>query len=145
MLRWDGWEGMEPDLVTEQRLEAVLGGLARREPIFHRRELVNDRKSFERETAGDFWEVAASGQRLSREFVWAELKRRYENSERDQYETEHWETRDFHLREVAPATCLLTYTLSGNGGRLTRRLTVGRAPWRTAGRSFHQGTGAEAD
>ncbi len=87
MLRWDGWEGMEPDLVTEQRLEAVLGGLARREPIFHRHELVNDRKSFERETAGDFWEVAASGQRLSREFVWAELKRRYENSERDQYET----------------------------------------------------------
>ncbi len=52
MLRWDGWEGMEPDLVTEQRLEAVLGGLARREPIFHRRELVNDRKSFERETRG---------------------------------------------------------------------------------------------
>jgi hypothetical protein len=92
----------EPSLVTEDRLLDVLRELARREPLFHRRELVNSRADFERETADDFWETGASGRRYSREYVWAILKERYESSDQDEYEVERWETRDFQLREVAP-------------------------------------------
>jgi hypothetical protein len=131
----------EPSLVTEDRLLDVLRELARREPLFHRRELVNSRADFERETAEDFWETGASGRRYSREYVWAILKERYESSDQDEYTVERWETRDFQLREVAPNTYLLTYTLWGQGDRLTRRLTVWQGSteegWKTL---YHQGT-----
>jgi hypothetical protein len=131
----------EPSLVTDDRLLDVLRELARREPLFHRRELVNSRADFERETADDFWETGASGRRYSREYVWAILKERYESSDQDEYEVERWEMRDFQLREVAPKTYLLTYTLWGQGDRLTRRLTVWQGSteegWKTL---YHQGT-----
>ncbi len=133
---------MEPELVTEERLLGVLHRLVSREPLFHRRELVNCREDFERETAEDFWETGASGRRYSREFVWATLKERYERGDGD--EIEQWETRDFHLREIAPRTYLLTYTLWGQGDRLTRRLTVWQGSvedgWKAL---YHQGTVAE--
>jgi hypothetical protein len=67
-----------------------------------RRNLVSNRAEFERETAEDFWEVAASGRRFSREYVWAVLKERYESSDTDGFEVEGWELRDFQLREIAP-------------------------------------------
>ena len=135
---------MEPDLVTEEHLLGVLQDLMKREPLFHRRELVNSRDAFERETAEDFWETGASGRRYSREFVWATLKVRYESSDKDEFEVELWETRDFHLREIAPRTYLLTYTLWGQGDRLTRRLTVWQGSvedgWKVL---YHQGTIAD--
>ena len=83
---------MEPELVTEEHLLGVLQDLMKREPLFHRRELVNSRDDFERETAEDFWETGASGRRYSREFVWATLKERYESSDKDEFEVELWET-----------------------------------------------------
>lgn len=92
---------MEPELVTEARLVEVLRELVTREPLFHRREHVSSRADFERETAEDFWETGASGRRYSREFVWANLKERYERSDVDDFDAEGWEARDFHLREVA--------------------------------------------
>ena len=135
---------MEPTLVTEPRLLDVLQELMKREPLFHRRELVNCREDFERETAQDFWETGASGRRYSREFVWATLQERHEASAADEFETEAWETRDSHLRQIAPATYLLTYTLWGQGDRLTRRLTVWQGSmakgWKVL---YHQGTLAE--
>jgi hypothetical protein len=45
--------------------------------------------------------------------MWATLQQRYESSDVDDYETEGWQIRDSHLREIAPATYLLTYTLWG--------------------------------
>ncbi|HEX6325670.1 MAG TPA: hypothetical protein VFZ72_03790 [Jiangellaceae bacterium] len=132
---------MEPDLVTEPRLVGVLQELMNREPLFHRRELVNSRESFERETAEDFWETGASGRRYSREFVWATLRQRYEISNVDEYKTERWQTRDSHLREIAPSTYLLTYTLRGPDDRLTRRLTVWQGSTRDGWKVlYHQGT-----
>jgi hypothetical protein len=135
---------MEPELVTEEHLLGVLHDLMKREPLFRRRELVNSRDAFERETAEDFWETGASGRRYSREFVWATLKGRYESSDKDEFEVERWETRDFYLREIAPRTYLLTYTLWGQGDRLTRRLTVWQGSvedgWKVL---YHQGTVAD--
>lgn len=135
----------EPSLVTEDRLLGVLRELAQRELLFHRREIVNSRADYERETAEDFWETGASGRRYSREYVWAILKERYESSEKDEYEGDRWETRDFYLREIAPKTYLLTYTLWGQGDRLTRRLTVWQGSavegWKAL---YHQGTVVDA-
>ena len=143
-----GWQAsgmdespMEPELVTDESLLGVLQQLMNREPLFHRRELVNGREDFERETAADFWETGASGRRYGREFVWATLADRYERGDQDEYELERWETRDFHLREIAPRTYLLTYTLWGQGDRLTRRVTVWQGSvddgWKAL---YHQGT-----
>ncbi len=135
---------MEPELVTEARLLDVLQELKKREPLFHGRELVTSREDFERETADDFWETGASGRRYSREFVWATLRERLESSDMDDFELARWQTRDFQLREIAPLTYLLTYTLWGQGDRLTRRLTVWQGciedGWKIL---YHQGTVVE--
>ena len=125
---------MEREFAAE-RPRGVLAELIAREPIFHHRELVHDRESFERETAPDFWEVGASGRRYSREFVWETLAERFQSAE-----TATFELSDAQVREIAPQTYLLTYTL-GDGSRLTRRLTVWQgsagAGWKIF---FHQGT-----
>jgi hypothetical protein len=101
----------KPDLATEPRLLGTLAELKRREPLFHRRELVRSREDFERETVADFWETGASGRRYSREAVWAGLAQRHARSDVDESEAEGWQTSDFQLREIAPRTYLLTYTL----------------------------------
>lgn len=125
----------EPDLVTPPHLVAVLDELRRREPIFHHPEFGTERTDYARMTAEDFWEIGASGQRYSREYVFDVLDARRAAP----VDESDWETRDFHCRELAPDVYLLTYTLR-QGNRLTRRSTI----WRRAGGDwqivFHQGT-----
>jgi hypothetical protein len=127
-------------MVTEDRLLPVLEQLKRREPLLHRRDLVGSVPDVYRETAEDYWEVGASGQRYSREYVVATLRERFESGGRDAYEAERWELTDFQLREIAPATYLLTYTLR-QPDRLTRRLTVWQGSETTGWKiHYHQGT-----
>jgi hypothetical protein len=131
---------VEPDLATDASLLDVLAELRQREPIFHRREHLSSRQDFERQTAADFWEVGASGQRYSREFVWSVLSARLASGADDEYASGGWQATEFQLRRIARDTYLLTYTLR-QGDRLTRRLTVwqgsARAGWKIL---FHQGT-----
>lgn len=125
---------MEPKLATAPELLAVLGELARREPIFHKSEFGSTRKDFENMTTDEFWEVGASGRRYSREFVLNRLASRI-----PQDDEATWETRDFHCLQIAPDNFLLTYTLL-QGARVTRRSTIWRraAPgWKIV---YHQGT-----
>jgi hypothetical protein len=131
---------MDPALVTDQGLLGILAALTRREPLFHRREIISSRADFERETARDFWETGASGQRYSREFVWSALSERYEASGTDAYEAERWTMTDEQVREAGPGTYLLTYTLR-QGDRVTRRLTVWKGSEETGWKVlYHQGT-----
>ena len=126
---------IEPDLATPPHLAGVLEELRRREPIFHHPELGTERADYEKMTAGDFWEIGASGQRYSREHVFEvrEARRHHPVDESD------WESGDLHCRELAPDLYLLTYTLR-QGARLTRRSTIWRrvdGDWQVV---FHQGT-----
>lgn len=119
-------------MTTDRALAGVLEELISREPIFHRPELGTD---FESMTAADFWEVGASGQRYSREYILAELERRRANPQAD-----IWETSDFHCRKLCDTVYLLTYTLLQNKKRKTRRCTI----WERTGEGwkilYHQGT-----
>ena len=85
-------------------------------------------------TAPDFWEIGASGRRYSRDYILAELEKRYATEHDDP-----WETADFHCRRLSEDVYLLTYTLL-QGKRKTRRTTI----WRQAESGwqilFHQGT-----
>jgi hypothetical protein len=124
----------EPKLVTHPSLKSVLDELQRREPIFHRPELGTTRADIEGMLVSDFWEVGASGHRYSRDYVLAELEKRYAAGHKDE-----WETMDFHCRRLAEDIFLLTYTLL-QGERKTRRATIWqRTPtgWKIV---FHQGT-----
>ncbi len=125
----------QPDLATPPRLREVLDELRRREPIFHHPGSGNSRADYARMTVDDFWEIGASGQRYSREFVLDVLEARLSNPVNES----DWESRDFHVRELASDVYLLTYTLR-QGERLTQRSTI----WRRAGGDwkivFHQGT-----
>lgn len=125
---------MEPDLSTAPELQGVLEELRQREPIFHRPEFGVSRADFERMTEADFWEVGASGQRYSRQYVLEALDARRISPEPDV-----WETSGFHCRQLAADIYLLTYTLRQNS-RLTRRSTIWRKVpngWKIV---FHQGT-----
>jgi hypothetical protein len=129
---------MEPNLTTSPALQSVLSELKRREPLFHHPELGTTRRDFEGMTAGDFWEIGASGRRYSREYVLNVLADRHSGSE----PADIWSTTDFHCRQLAGEVYLLTYTLF-QGARTTRRATIWeKAPdgWRAV---FHQGTMVE--
>lgn len=125
----------EPDLATPPHLREVLEELRRREPIFHHRGCGSSRIDYARMTVDDFWEIGASGQRYSRAFVLDVLEARLANP----IDESNWESRDFHVRELALDVYLLTYTLR-QGERLTRRSTIWRraeGDWKIV---FHQGT-----
>ena len=120
--------------MIDPELSETLTELKAREPIFHRPELGTSRADFERMTVPDFWEVGASGRRYSRDYVLAELERRYAGEYHDR-----WETADFHGRRLSHEAYLLTYTLF-QGKRQTRRATIWQrteAGWKIV---FHQGT-----
>ena len=123
-----------PELHTDPALLPVLDELRRREPIFHRPEFGSTRADHLAMTAEDFWEVGASGNRYSRDYVLDVLEERQRNPQPDP-----WETSEFHCRQLAEAVYLLTYTLR-QGERVTRRATIWRRDpdgWKIV---FHQGT-----
>lgn len=126
----------EPDRRTAPELLGILEELEVREPIFHRPPTGFTREEFDRLVDPSFWEAGASGRRYSREYVWSILEeRRGTDSPGDL----GWQTSDFQLRELAPSTYLLTYTLL-HRSRLTRRATIWQH--RASGWTilYHQGT-----
>jgi hypothetical protein len=130
---------IEPTLSTDPSLLAILEGLKRREPIFHRPEFGTTRADFENMMHADFWEIGASGHRYSREYVLAELEKRHQHAQNDV-----WETSEFHCRLLGPDLYLLTYTLIQDEIRKTRRLTIWqhtKAGWKIV---FHHGTVVKA-
>ncbi|HZQ70454.1 MAG TPA: DUF4440 domain-containing protein [Terriglobales bacterium] len=125
----------EPVLTTDPGLREVLQELVRREPIFHRPEFGTTRADFENMTSPDFWEIGASGQRYSREYVLAILEQRYAHPQPDV-----WEASGFHCRPLSPDIYLLTYVLIQDHTRKTQRSTIWQRTangWKIL---FHQGT-----
>lgn len=126
---------MKPESSKDPEVAEVLSELSKREPIFHRAEFGTTRADFEKMTVPDFWEIGASGQRYSRQFVLDTLEARYSTPHSDV-----WETSDFDCRRLSADTYLLTYTLLQDRSRLTRRSTIWRKTsdgWKIV---FHQGT-----
>jgi hypothetical protein len=128
--------------VTEAEYLGVLNELIQREPIFHHPEFGTTPQDFENMMDAEFWEVGASGRCYSREFVLAEVMKRYEDPKnRGIYASPEntWETKDFRCRKIAHNNYLLTYTLF-QGERMTRRSTLWRRSstgWKIL---YHQGT-----
>ena len=125
---------MEPKLITDPKLSDILNELKQLEPIFHHPELGSTRQDFEKMMDDSFWEVGASGNRYSRDYVLDVLEKRSENKS-----DEVWKTKDFQCLEIAPDNYLLTYTLD-QGERETRRSTIWRrtdSGWKIV---YHQGT-----
>ena len=115
-------------------LDAILGQLSAREPIFHRREFGTSREDLLNMTAEDFWEIGASGAVYDRDFVIATLLQRYQTPEPDD-----WSCSDFTIRQLAQDLYQLNYVLQ-QPDRRTRRTTL----WRKTNEAwqivFHQGT-----
>ena len=112
--------------------------LLRREPIFHRPELIWDAGSFDEQIADDFNEVGASGRRYSRsevkEVVLGRLEGTHADSLADGYRIEEAES---HI--LADDVVQVLYTLR-TPGRLTRRSTLYRRRGPAWQAVFHQGT-----
>jgi hypothetical protein len=120
---------------TDPSLKAVLAELRAREPIFHRPAFATTSEDFDRMMAPDYWEIGASGRRYNRNFILDMLAK---NPPADA-ETAGWRASGFALRQLAPDTYLLTYSLR-QFERLTRRSTL----WHKAADGwmilYHQGT-----
>jgi len=121
----------EPHLVTDPTFADVLTELVQRELIFHHPACGMTRADCERMTDATFWEIGASGRRYSRESALDVLEKREAQQAEDT-----WQTRDFHLLEIAADNYLLTYTLI-QGARVTRRSTI----WRRTDRAVAPSTG----
>lgn len=125
---------MAPILIVPEALEPILEALKKLEPLFHSANAETSTQQFEDLVATEFWEVGASGNRYSREFVLKVLAERLESPE-----VTLWQTADFHISEVGLDHYLLTYTLT-QPGRTTRRASIWRdtpAGWQVI---YHQGT-----
>ncbi len=113
----------------------ILAALQAREPIFHRREFGTTRADLEAMTTPDFWEIGASGQIYSRDYVIKTLLERYKTPEPHELTCSN-----FALRKLAADLFLLTYTLKQPDNRLTRRATIWKRKGGTWQIAFHQGT-----
>lgn len=131
-----------PPLVTKAEHLDVLNELIQQEPIFHHPEFGTTRQDFENMTDIEFFEIGASGRCYSREYVLAEVVKRYEDP---QYRGIHsppenaWKLKNFYCREISPDNYLLTYTLVQEE-RVTRRATLWQrcsTGWKVL---YHQGT-----
>jgi hypothetical protein len=126
---------MEPKFISDPQLAEVTAALMAREPIFHRPEFGTSRAEFEWMTAESFWEVGASGRRYSREYVLDLLEQRH-----SEVHSDVWEIEDFFCRRLSGDTYLVTYTLTQDHARVTRRSTVWQSTldgWKIV---YHQGT-----
>src|SRR5580693_2173396 len=110
----------EPQLVTLPDLLDIQRELQQREPIFHQPKFAATRQQFDLMMDESFWEVGASGQRYSRQFVLDIVGSLGHDTDDDQ-----WRCEGFNCRKIAPDNFLLTYTLH-QGERVTRRATLWR-------------------
>ncbi|MDP4175666.1 MAG: DUF4440 domain-containing protein [Bacteroidota bacterium] len=125
---------MEPELTTDPKLSDILEELKKLEMVFHDPEAGSTREDFKMMTEESFWEVGASGNCYSRNFVLDALEERVAHPHVDK-----WEAKDFYCYEIANNNYLLTYTLI-QGERITRRSSIWRrceAIWKVL---YHQGT-----
>lgn len=112
--------------------------LVEREPIFRRRELIWDEKSFDEQVAEDFSEISASGTCYRRSEVKKIVLGRLAGTHLDSLST-GYRIEDAHVVPLGAGVVQVRYTLHGQG-RVTRRSTVYRheeSGWKAV---FHQGT-----
>ena len=132
----------QPKFVMEVDALDVFNELIQREPIFHHPEFGRTRQDFENMTDTAFWEVGASGRRYSRDYILAEVVKRYEDSQYcgiHTYPENTWQTKDFYCYRIACDNYLFTYTLIQED-RITRRATLWQRSshgWKVL---YHQGT-----
>jgi hypothetical protein len=120
---------------TDPALKPLLAELSAYEPIFHRPAFAATLEDFDRLMASDYWEVGASGRRYNRAFI---LQMLADNPPVDA-ETARWRASGFALRQLAPDTYLLTYSLR-QADRLTRRSTLWQQTPNGWTILYHQGT-----
>ena len=126
---------MEPKLKTDPKVSGIIEELKKREPIFHHPEYGTSREDFEKMTEETFWEVGASGNRYSRDFILDTLEKRFQNPQE-----EDLEIKNFHCLEISLNNYLVTYTLIQDKERVTRRSTIWKKKvndWKIV---YHQGT-----
>lgn len=97
---------MQPNLVTAPHLQAIQDALKPLEPLVYAANAGKTRAYFEALLAPEFWEIAASGRRYSRDYVLDALEARQENP----FE-QAWRTTDYFVQQLADDLFLITYTL----------------------------------
>ena len=116
--------------------------LVAREPVFDRPEIIWDENSFDAETAPDFFEIGASGQRYDREYIKTVVLGRIAGTHPPSL-ADGYRITDLDVRLLTHGLAQVLYTLR-TAGRTTIRSTLYRESsghWQAI---FHQGTVEQA-
>jgi hypothetical protein len=120
----------------------ILEELKSREPIFHHPDKFGKTKEdIENQVCDEFFEIGASGNIYTKEYVIETLLKRYN----DPNYQDILQTSDFKLTKIVPDNYLLTYNLIQDNTRHTRRSTIWRKErgrWKIL---YHQGTLVQSD
>jgi hypothetical protein len=117
-----------------QQLFPLLEQLKQLEPLIYSANDGKAREHFEHLLAPEFWEIGASGQQYSRQFVLDVLEARHKTPY-----TETWQATDHHLQMIATDLYLFSYTLH-QPTRISKRTSIWRQAecgWKLV---YHQGT-----
>ncbi len=125
---------MTPTLITSDEHLAILEALKPLEPLIYVANAGASREHFEALLAPEFWEIAASGKRYSREYVINTLEERQQKPFK-----QAWHTSDYFLQPLANQFFLLTYTLH-QPTRISQRTSLWRSVGDTWQLVYHQGT-----
>lgn len=112
--------------------------LLRREPLFHRPELIWDARSFDEQVAQDFSEIGASGRLYGREEIKEIVLGRLAGTQPDSL-GDDYRLQDCRVRALGKDIAQVRYTLHDQG-RVTRRSTLYRRSGSGWQAIFHQGT-----
>ena len=117
----------QPGQITEK--------LKKLEMFLHHPEFGTSKEALENMMEENFWEVGASGNIYDRNILLNVLAERASNPNR-----EEWELKDFKCSELSEVLYLVTYTLTQDDGRITRRSSIWKRydlNWKIV---YHQGT-----
>jgi hypothetical protein len=115
----------------------ILQELISREPIFHHPDKFGrTRQDIQNQMSDDFFEIGASGRVYTKQDIIEILLDRYN----DPHYHDDWQTSDFNMTTIAPDHYLVTYILTQDKTRITRRSTLWRVENNTWKIVYHQGT-----
>ena len=123
-----------PDLITPTDLLAVQEALKPLEPLVYAANAGKTRDYFDTLLAPEFWEVAASGRRYSRDYVLDSLEARQQNP----FDQE-WKTSDYFVQQLATDLFLITYRLH-QPTRVSARTSLWRKTQQGWQFVYHQGS-----
>ena len=120
---------------TNSKKENIIEEIKKLEIFLHHPDFGTGKEVLENMMDENFWEVGASGKRYNKKIVLKVLLERAGNPNK-----EKWNVKDFECIELSESIFLVTYKLTQDDGRVTRRSSIWKKIEQNWKIVYHQGT-----